>query len=271
MDEGDNGVNFQLRRRLGLHGLLGTLLVPQPCEDARLDLLSHLHNLSFFLLFSLSRNRVLNLTVCAGASSECQRSTACTGGGLGVCWWGEQQGSLARSGALFYARGLVKCAGWTRRISPEKQGGPVAFRGIGGCQVVNPVGDGGAGLRRSQGWSPAYCLRREGRRGSGVSPACSCPPRTEEWGTWASIAEGTATVCGRRGRGRRGEGGRRVRLSTATRIRRAWHWSPSATVVRREGVMTGGDTGSVRERVRAGLLLSGVGSAQGNFIFPISL
>ena len=173
MDEGDDGVNFQLRRRLGLHGLLGTLLVPQPCEDARLDLLSHLHNLSFFLLFSLSRNRVLNLTVCAGASSECQRSTACTGGGLGVCWWGEQQGSLARSGALFYARGLVKCAGWTRRISPEKQGGQwrSAATAAARWSILWGTGARGCGEARGGHRPTVYDVR------DGVAPACLRPVR----------------------------------------------------------------------------------------------
>ena len=75
MDEGDGGFNLLLRRRLGLHGLLGTLLVPQPCGGVRRAVLLRLQYVSFFLLSSLSRNRALNLTVCAGALSEIQRST----------------------------------------------------------------------------------------------------------------------------------------------------------------------------------------------------
>ena len=63
VDEGDDGVNFWLRRRLGLHELLGTLLVPQLCEGVRCDLLFLLHNLSFFLLFPFSLNRALNFAV----------------------------------------------------------------------------------------------------------------------------------------------------------------------------------------------------------------
>ena len=75
VDEGDDGVDLLLWRRLGLHGLLGTLLVPQPCEGARRADLLRLQYASFFLLSSLSRIWALNFTGCAGASSEFQRST----------------------------------------------------------------------------------------------------------------------------------------------------------------------------------------------------
>ena len=42
VDEGEGGVTLLLRRRLGLPWLLDTLLVPQPCEGVRLELLLHL-------------------------------------------------------------------------------------------------------------------------------------------------------------------------------------------------------------------------------------
>ena len=76
VDEGDGGFNLLLRRRLGLHGLLGTLLVPQPCGGVRRAALLRLQYVSFFLLYSLSHNRALNFTERAGTSSEFQRSTA---------------------------------------------------------------------------------------------------------------------------------------------------------------------------------------------------
>ena len=99
MDEGDGSVKSLLRQRLGLQRLLGTLLVPQPSGDARREVLLHLQYSSLLLLFSLSRNRTLNLTVRAGTLSEFERGSGLVVGEMGVDWCGERVAPRARSGA----------------------------------------------------------------------------------------------------------------------------------------------------------------------------
>ena len=195
VDEGDGGVNSQLRRRLGLHGLLGTLLVPQPCGDARLAVLLHLQHVSFFLLSSLSRNRALNFAVCAGTPSEIQRGTARMVDERGRGLVREQQGSRACSGAPFYTRGVSNGRSGHGRISPENRGGFERQRRSLAGQSRRGTGARGCGEARGGHRPMAYDVR------DGVAPAClrsgRAPRRQRNGGAWATMAVGTATVYGR--------------------------------------------------------------------------
>ena len=125
-------VSSLLRRKLGLGQWLGTLLVPPLVRGVRLAFLLHLPQFSYLLLSYLSRNRVLNFTVCAGTPSEFQRSTARVVDERGRGRVRELQGSRACSGAPFYTRGVSNGRSGHGRISPENRGAG-ASSGNGGC------------------------------------------------------------------------------------------------------------------------------------------
>ena len=228
MDEGDDGVNFQLQRRLGLHGLLGTLLVPQPCGGVRCDLLSHLQYSSFLLHFSLSLIPLLNFLLVRAC---CLKSRGARGVGWtseGADWWSEQQGSRACSGAPFYARGLSNGRSGHVRISPGKEGGRGFKRQWRHSSWSIRWGTVARGLRRSQGRHRPTA----GDVGDGVAPACSglvaltadrgvggpgrrlrrARPRSAARASWASWRGGRRAGFSRR----HGAGGWGI-------------WSPSAT------------------------------------------